>query len=171
MKRTVILIIAIVLSLAVLGVTIKNICCNSSFWNISISECFGLLIGVWITFFIVELRNDKRRQKDLFIDLLQSLKLLIDEKSSYDFSDANQSEIWMRKRTIKLKIDLISNYSKKFSIEKYAKQIEEKYEEYEAVIDNHITNIDLFVEIKIDLHRPLDLMSQKITEVILSLYD
>ena len=172
MKKWHLAIIATVLALLIIALGIVNIaCCNDEFWSVSAFDCLSLLIVVGVSFFIVERQTDKRKQKELFISLLEALKALTEEKKSYDFSDSSQEEVLMRMREIRLKLQLIKEYSKKFGIQKDYEFLNEKFEEYQTVIDNHPSDMVLLSKLHKELYRPLNLMSQRIFEIMIALYN
>ena len=172
MKKWHLAIIATVLALLIIALGIVNIaCCNDEFWSVSAFDCLSLLIVVGVSFFIVERQTDKRKQKELFISLLEALKELTEEKKSYDFSDSSQEEVLMRMREIRLKLQLIKEYSKKFGIQKDYEFLNEKFEEYQTVIDNHPSDMVLLSKLHKELYRPLNLMSQRIFEIMIALYN
>ena len=172
MKKWHLAIIAVVLASVILVLGIVNIaCCNEEFWSVSAFDCLSLLIVVGVSFFIVERQTDKRKQKELFISLLEALKVLTEDKKSYDLSNSSCEEVLMRMREIRLKLQLIKEYSKKFGIETDYEFLNEKFEEYQTVIDNHPSDIELLSKLHNELYRPLNLMSQRIFEIMIALYN
>lgn len=172
MKKWHLAIIATVLALLIITLGIVNIvCCNDEFWSVSAFDCLSLLIVVGVSFFIVERQTDKRKQKELFISLLEALKVLTEDKKSYDFSDLSWEEVLMRMREIRLKLQLVKEYSKKFGIQKDYEFLNEKFKEYQTVIDDHPSDIELLTKMHKELYRPLNLMSQRIFEIMIALYN
>ena len=163
--------IVVVSIIIVIAIIICNLHYNrEEFLKTNIINCINTIIVIGISFFIVQRQNDYRKQKEIFITLLEKIKNLIEDENSYNFTNMESREILMRMRDISLKVDLISTYSKRFNIMKDVKFLEEKFEEYKSVIDNHITQIDLLRQLQSELQRPLNLMSQKIFEIMLNLY-
>lgn len=99
------------------------------------------------------------------------MKVLAEDKSSYDFSNSSKEAVLMRLREIRLKLQLIKKYSKKFGIQKDYDYLNDKFEEYQSVIDNHPSDIDLLSKLHNELYRPLNLMSQRIFEIMIALYN
>ena len=62
------------------------------------------------------------------------------------------------------------NLSRNFSIEEEARFLSSKFSEYDEVIGNHINDLDTLKKMSLDLKRPLDLISQKIFEIMIELY-
>ena len=172
MKKWHLAMIAIFLALIIIALGIGNIiCCNDEFWTVSAFDCLSLLVVVGVSFFIVERQTDKRKQKELFITLLEAVKVLAEDKSSYDFSNSSKEAVLMRLREIRLKLQLIKKYSEKFGIQKDYDYLNDKFEEYQSVIDNHPSDIDLLSKLHNELYRPLNLMSQRIFEIMIALYN
>ena len=171
MKKWHLMIIAGVLALAIIILGLANVKCNDKFWSVTAFDCLSLLIVVGVSFFIVERQTDKRKQKELFISLLEALKVLVEDKASYNFEKISREEVLMRMREIRLKLGLIQKYSKKFRIEGDYDFLNEKFKEYETVIDNHPTDMKLLAQLHKELYRPLNLMSQRIFEIMIAMYD
>ena len=172
MKKGHLVLIALGLASLIIALGIVNIAgCNEEFWSVSAFDCLSLLIVVGVSFFIVERQTDKRKQKELFVSLLEALKALTEDKKSYDFSDSSWEEVLMRMREIRLKLQLIKKYSEKFGIQMEYEFLNEKYEEYQRVIDNHPSNMTLLAQLHQELYRPLNLMSQRIFEMMIALYN
>ena len=171
MKKWHLAIIAGILALIIVVLGIANVKCNDEFWSVTAFDCLSLLVVVGVSFFIVERQTDKRKQKELFISLLEALKVLVEDNASYNFEGRSREEVLMRMREIRLKLGIIDKYSKKFKIQDDYAFLNEKFEEYQMVIDNHPTDMKLLSQLQKELYRPLNLMSQKIFEIMITLYD
>ena len=163
------IIIALVIIISV--VTICNFLNNDNFWEANIYQCLSLFVVVGISFFVVQRQNDYRKQKDIYIKLIETLKDIVDDRNSYSLSGVSKEEILMRLRDIGNKVDIISNYGKRFNIETDIELIKKWYEEYKSVIDDHISDLDTLSKLNNELKRPLNLISQKAFEIMLNLYN
>lgn len=141
------------------------------FFEVNAINCISALIVVGVSFFVVQRQTDYRKQKDIFITLLEALKKIVDDEKSYNFSNVTKEEMLMRSRDISTKIDVIKQYAERFEIKTEVDFLQEKFEEYQSVIDNHSTNMELLRQIHTELKRPLNLLSQKIIEMMLNLYN
>ena len=172
MKRCHLTIIVIVLAVIIISLGWYNIKVeDAGFWTVTAFDCLSLLIVVGVSFFIVERQTDKRRQKEIFISLLEALKILTEDKASYDFSNLSWEEVLMRQRDIGLKLELVKECSSKFGIDKDYKFLDDKFQEYQRIIENHPSNMDLLRQLHKELYRPLNLMSQRIFEIMIGLYN
>lgn len=170
MKKPAIYIILSAIGVSVLGIAVYNVFRNDNFWDASATTCISLIIAGGLSFYVVQRQTDRRKQKEIFIKLLESLKDLTDDEKSYELAGRSAEEILMQKRAMNNKIAFIKQYSKNFSIEKDIAFLEEKYKEYVAVIDGHIHDLKTLGKLGVDLKRPLSLMSQKIFEMMFNLY-
>ncbi len=171
MKKRTLIIITIIPTLFIIALGIFNFIRNESFWNASFTTCISLLIAIALSFYIVQRQTDQRRQKEIFIKLLEEFKKIIDDEKSYVFDNVSDEQILMRKRDIHNKLDFISKYSEKFKIGSQTKFLNDKYEEYNSIIGNHIKDRETLNKLNDELLRPLSLMSQKIFEVMIDLYN
>lgn len=170
MKKKWMSVVLILPILCVIGIGIYNIFNNQKFWETSATTCISLLFAAILSFYFVQRQTDFRSQKGIFIKLLESLQTIVNDEKSYDFSGVSKEQILMKKREMNNKIKLINNLSRKFSIEEEARFLSSKFSEYDEVIGNHINDLDTLKKMSLDLKRPLDLISQKIFEIMIELY-
>jgi len=142
----------------------------SKFLEVNVIHCINTIVVIGISFFIVQRQTDKRKQKDVFISLLEALKKLVDDERSYNFIGVEKEDMLMRMREITLKVELIKHYSEHFKIEEESRFLLEKLKEYVNIIDNHSTEMELLCKLHMELKRPLNLMSGKIFDIMLNLY-
>lgn len=172
MKKTILKCIVGFFALLIIALIVYNCIFNcDTFFKVNAINCISAFIVVGISFFIVQRQTDYRKQKDIFINLLETLKILADDSKSYNFTNVEKEEMLMRTRDIALKIDIIKRYNKKFDIVDDVAFIEDKFKEYQTVIDNYSTDMDLLSKLHKELKRPLNLISQKVFEIMLNLYD
>lgn len=170
MKTRTLVIIMVFPMLFILGLSIYNGICNDKFWEASATTCFSLFVAAILSFFLAQRQTDRRKQKEIFIQLLESLKNIVDDERSYKLKNSSKEEILMRKRDMSNKIQFVKKYSETFSIKKEIDFIEEKFTEYDSVIGDHIEDLETLGKLDNELGRPLSLMSQKIFEVMLNLF-
>lgn len=170
MKKKWMSLVLILPILSVIGIGIYNIYNNQKFWETSATTCISLLFAAILSFYFVQRQTDFRSQKGIFIKLLESLQTIVNDEKSYNFSEVSKEQILMRKREMNNKIKLINDLSRKFSIEEEARFLSSKFSEYDSVIGNHINDLDMLKKMSLDLKRPLDLISQKIFEIMIELY-
>ena len=156
---------------AIIGLAIYNFCTNDDFWNVSAANCLSLIIVIGVSFFIVQKQTDSRIRKERFIQLADSLLILVENENSYLISESKPvEEIRMRCRTMNNKISLMEQYSNHFSVKAEVNNIRSLYQEYEHVIDDHINDMSTLKKLHSELRRPLDLISQNLFTISLKLY-
>ena len=77
----------------------------------------------------------------------------------------------MNKRAMNSKIGFIAQFGEKFNISKEIAFIEEKFKEYDSIIGDHIDDCNTLGKLHNELRRPLSLISQKIFEIMMNLYN
>lgn len=156
---------------AIFILMVYNVCTNcDKFFEVNVINCINTIVVIGVSFFIVQRQTDKRKQKDIFISLLEALKNLVDDEKSYNFIGVEKENMLMRMREITLKVEVIERYSEHFKIEEESRFLSEKLEEYVDIIDNHSTDMNLLCQLHKELKRPLNLMSGKIFDIMLNLY-
>lgn len=172
MKKTPLYVMVSILILADIVVIGYNVVLNKNFLDASITTCLSLFVAIGFSFFIAQRNTDLRKQKEIFIQLLESLKDSIDNDKCYKLDGVSKEEILMRKRDINNKIDFITKYSEKFSVKEEIAFLHEKYNEYDTIIGDHINgDEETLKKLHNELRRPLSLMSQKIFEIMINLYN
>ena len=159
-----------VLIVAVLIVAVYNMVCNDKFFEASFTSCISLIVAIGLTFYFVQVQTDRRKQKEIFIQLIESFKCIVDDEKSSEFEKLSDEEILMLKRNMSNKLEIIKKLEERFSIEEQVAFLAEKYEEYAAIIGNHIQDRDTLNKLHKELRRPLSLMSEKMFEMMLDLY-
>ena len=170
MKKAPLIITLIAIVLAILGIAIYNIANNDMFWDTSATTCISLFIAGGLSFYVVQRQTDRRKQKEIFAQLLDSIQDLVDDEKSFRLVDRSKDEILMQTRAIKNKVVFAKEYSDQFLIGEEMKFLEDKINEYQNIIDGHINDLITLRKLGADLKRPLSLMSQKIYEIKLKMY-
>lgn len=160
-----------IIVVAIVVLAIYNIKNNSEFWASSATTCISLLTAAILSFYFVQRQTDVRKQKEIIIELLESLKDIVDDNQSYNFSGVSKEQVLMRKRDLNNKISFVKEYSKKFSFDKDMAHIENLFTEYETIIGDHIDDLETLRKLENELRRPLILISQDIFKIMLALYN
>ncbi len=171
MKKTHLLLISGIAIIFIILLGVYNFLHNNSFWDASFSTCISLLIAILLSFYFAQRQNDQRKQKELFVALLESFKQIVEDDKSFNFENLSRESILMRKRDINNKLSLVKEYSEKFRIEKQVSFIEKELESYMDIIGNHIDDLDTLIKIKEEIKRPLNLVGHKIFEIMISIYN
>lgn len=147
-----------------------NIRYNEEFWSASAVNIITILIAVVISYFLVQRKSDRRKQKEILLDLINKLRLLIDSEETYDFTGQSREEIMMRNRDISNKVQILTNLQTVFGIEEDMKFIQEKTEEYLSLVGDHSMDLDYLIKSKKELQRPLMLISTKLVSMSIDLF-
>lgn len=134
--------------IVVLGVSVLsffNIVHNKYFFSINIYNVITILIAVFLTFYFVQMKNEERKRKEVtegLIDALQKVILenlqLIEQESG---TNQDNESIWwgkilINKRIINSKIRAIDKLSPKLGIDEEVKQLMNKNEEYDSLVES-----------------------------------
>lgn len=150
--------------------TCYNIKNNSSFLDASAVDIVTIIIAIVISYFFVQRKDDRRKQKDILVDLILKLRLQIENEKSYDFTGQSKDEITMRNRDLSNKIHIIEKMQDSFFSEADIKFINEKFDEYQQFIGDHVNNLGYLCESQKELKRPLELINDRLIEMTISLY-
>lgn len=143
---------------------------NTDFWDASAVNIITIIIAVVISYFFVQRKSDKRKQKDILLDLISKLQLQVSDEKAFDFTGQTREEILMRNRDISNKINILNEVKDIFSIQEEMDFICKEIEEYLNLIGNHSTDLEYLIKSKQELERPLTLISNKLFEMSINLY-
>lgn len=147
-----------------------NVRNNDEFWNASAVNIITILIAIIISYVFVQRKSDIRKQKEIILGLISGLQLQISSEKAYAFSGQTGEEILMRKRDISNKIHILSEVQDTFSLREEVKFICDRFDEYENLISDHITDLDYLCKSQNELRRPLELISTKLVSMSINLY-
>ncbi len=147
-----------------------NIGHNEEFWSASAVNIITILIAVVISYFLVQRKSDRRKQKEILLDLINKLRLLIDSEETYDFTGQSREEILMRNRDISNKVQILTDIQTVFGIEEDMKFIQEKATEYLSLVGDHSMDLDYLIKSKKELQRPLMLISTRLVSMSINLF-
>lgn len=165
-------IIGIIILVPLIILIVYNIINNNEFFYLSISSLLTLFTAIFISFYLVQKNTDQRYQKQIYCSLLSDIQKLVTDPDTYIFNDNTDSKtITSRKRSLSNYIRLVTSHSNRFGLKDEAKFISDKFEEYDNLIGNHISDITYLCKSKEELQRPLDLINNKLYEMMLKLYN
>lgn len=150
---------------------IYNICTNNKFWEASAVNCLTIGVAIVISYYLVQKQNDRRKQKDIVLDLIMKIQALISQRSAYDFEGQDTSEITMRLRDLNNKVHILEAVKDRFQISNEVEFIRNKYDEYSNFIGDNIGNLDYLLQSQRVLKRPIELIDSKLVEIALKLYE
>lgn len=152
------------------GFVLYNVINNDEFWNASAVNIITILIAIIISYFFVQRKSDVRKQKEIILGLISGLQLQISSEKAYAFSGQTGEEIMMRKRDISNKIHILSEVQDTFSLQEEVKFICDRFDEYDNLISDHITDLEYLCKSQNELRRPLELINTKLVSMSINLY-
>ena len=164
----VLLVLVIIVGLG--GLILYNIKTNPSFWETSVSSCITIIIALVFSYWLVQRKNDLRKQKEILASLLFDLRTQFEKEDMYDLSQMSPSSINMRNRDISNKIGILDSVKEEFSIAADVDFIYEKFDEYKELIGNLIKDPGYLQNSSFELKRPIMIISTKLFEIAFGLY-
>ena len=153
-----------------IGFIAYNVKTNQSFFQASASDCITIGIAIIISYYLVQKRDDQRRQKDIIFELISKIMLIIENEKMYNFSGQTKEEIMMRNRNISNRIHILEKIKDDFSIVTEVDFIRAKFDEYCDFIGDNIEKPDYLQQSQNALLRPISLIHTKLEEIALNLY-
>ncbi len=169
-RKAVTITVGAICVLAIIALAVYNISTNCHFWEVSAANIATILIALIVSFYLVQRKNDQRKQKEILLDLLFKVQHQLEDEKAYNFANQKKEEILMRNRNISNRIQILENIQNTFSIEKDVVFIKEKFDEYQTLIGNHISDIPYLCSSTVELKRPLDLIVNRLILMAISLY-
>lgn len=169
-KFRVFVLLVLVITVGLGGLILYNIKTNPSFWETSVSSCITIIIALVFSYWLVQRKNDLRKQKEILASLLFDLRTQFEKEDMYDLSQMSPSSINMRNRDISNKIGILDSVKEEFSIAADVDFIYEKFDEYKELIGNHINDSGYLQNSSFELKRPIMLISTKLFEIAFGLY-
>lgn len=165
-------ILVIIFIAIILGLSIYNcIKCPSSFFKLNISNVLTLVVVFIFAFFIVQRKQDNRRLKDSVVKILEDMQSLDTEKFTCDnFSKDSIDILQQNMRNFNNKLNALKNLSKKINIQDDIEYIENQFNGYKTLIDNHIQEYDHLNNSAKELNQFIALIDSRITTVIIKIY-
>lgn len=171
--------VVVVLGLAIIVGGIYNaVKYPCTFWQMTFGNCLTLLIALFLSFFFVQrkaeqdrVKADQRKQKEAAIRLLEALQDVVLSKAAYEVTKETGTEpLTMTKRRISNYLDTLKKNANGFGIDAEIEQLDGYLKEYSSLIGNHIHSVDELQNCSKDLLRPLELIDEKIFEMIFVLH-
>lgn len=164
----VLLVLVIIVGLG--GLILYNIKTNPSFWETSVSSCITIIIALVFSYWLVQRKNDLRKQKEILASLLFDLRTQFEKEDMYDLSQMSPSSINMRNRDISNKIEILDEIKTDFNMESEVNFILERFDEYKDFVGNHINDLDYLKSSTSELKCPIMLISTKLFKMAFKLY-
>jgi hypothetical protein len=167
--KVIVAIVAIIIAILFIWYNLKN---NEDFFKAPFTTLLTILVAVFISYKLTQYQTDKRKQKDIIVDILLSIQGIILKNEVVIITETtSKEEINMNKRHISNLLMILKTYKEKFSISDEVNFIIARFTEYETFVGDHIEDIPYLQKSSKELRRPLDLMEQKIFSIMLKLYE
>ena len=164
-----------ILVLIVIG--IHNYRTNENFWEMQFSSVMTLLVAVLISYLFTQRRNDRRKQKEILLKLLELIQAVTENPTSYTISPVKENweqerqNILMVKRRLSNHIRMLKKESVNFGVQEKADKIDEVFQDYELLISENIDKMKILSENRTELQRLLDSISKYAFEIMFELYN
>lgn len=157
--------------LGLTGLALYNFKTNAKFWEASAVNCLTLAIALFVSYHLVQRQNNRRKQKEILLDLIQKLQSQLSQENMYNLTDLSKEELTMRNRSVQNRIHILDGKKKEFGFAEEIAHVQEWFAEYSDLIGNHIEDRDYLENSKSELKRPLDLIDGKLTEMAMKLFN
>ena len=162
------LIVAITMGLSIYNV-IKHF---DSFLTFNAFNALTLIVTVVFAFLFVQQKQDDRRLRDSVVKILESMQSIDTDKFiTNKFSEESITILHQNMRVFNNKLSALESVSKKLNIDSEIKYINERFQEYKSLIDNHNYDYSYLNKSKIDLDNKITLIDSKITSAIIKIYN
>ena len=143
---------------------------NKNFFSMSLFDILTLIIMLFVSYYLVEKKSDKRIRKSKIEETLNLIKKDIEEITITYFTGDYQRKYTMLSRRISNKVIILEKYDKDFCIENEVKEFKDKFLQFDTLIGNHITNIDEIKVVMKDIENYKDMMLQKLDNIFMGIF-
>lgn len=169
-KRSTIIVIIFLISL--LSVSVYNIYAHTSnFFEFSSGNLFAIGVAIIFAYWFTQNKQKSQRFFDSIVKILESMQDTIDEEFIIDnFDEQKINNLQQSMRVIRNKIDGLKKIQNKLEISAELEYIEQQYNNYKALISNHMSDFQYLNKSKTDLMNYKNLLDSKITHTIIKIY-
>lgn len=143
---------------------------NKKFFSMSLFDILTLIIMLFVSYYLVEKKSDKRIRQSKIEETLNLIKKDIEEITITYFTGDYQRKYTMLSRRISNKVIILEKYDKDFCIENEVKEFKDKFLQFDTLIGNHITNIDEIKVVMKDIENYKDMMLQKLDNIFMGIF-
>lgn len=168
MNKVVLIIILVLIFLASI---ISAILDYSSFFKISLSNCFTLIVAVVFTYYFNQKKQGNRRFYDSAVKILESIQnIIVNSFISNNFDQSRITELQQNMRIVRNKIDVLKTVQDNLDIKSEIDYIDSNFNSYKSIIDNHLSDYEHLNRCSMELNNLITLLDGKITETIIKIY-
>lgn len=143
---------------------------NKNFFSMSLFDILTLIIMLFVSYYLVEKKSDKRIRQSKIEETLNLIKKDIEEITITYFTGDYQRKYTMLSRRISNKVIILEKYDKDFCIENEVKEFKDKFLQFDTLIGNHITNIDEIKVVMKDIENYKNMMLQKLDNIFMGIF-
>lgn len=166
-----VLIAEIVFIIIIIVLALYNMFTNEMFFNVSVFQVLTLSATVLLTFYFAHQMADNRRAIDMAEKIINKIREEISDCRFYNINTQSDVDyIGIKNRTIANNIDCLMILSKKLKIEEDVKYILDKYNQYETLFGNHITQITHLQNSSVDFKNIIECIDDKCTYITTGFY-
>ena len=177
MKRTTLIMLVVCIILTVVVILVSGINCVreagtdpvKGYWQVSFIPAVNILFFLWITFFVVQLTTDQRKQKDILLSLIIRLQTLL--QSPELLSNEAPSILLMKQREINSVIFAVKSSIIKTTSKKEIDYLQSQMEEYVKITSENLMNVAAFNDNKLEMQRLLSNICNKTNIILINLYN
>lgn len=175
MKQKVITILEYVSLAIIIGVTIYNLKCNASFFEVSIAQLLTPFIALCFAFSAVQYKNDQRKAKEHVEKILLHIQEIVKSEAFYAIPahgqvGAIQKDINLTNRKISNYIAILQGYSKSLGFASELKYIETEFVKYKQTIGEHISDLEYLSKTESEFRRIAENIDSKCEAIFLKFY-
>lgn len=137
---------------------------NGKFLEASLIQILTLVVAIFISYFLVQHKNDRRRKADFINKMLQEIVLQVEDEGVLD---ADTSRAWTIQKSIANRLLALKDNGFK-DIEQDMDYVIKEFEEIRELYSNHVDDLET-VEKDINRHRVN--ISDKCTKIEASLFN
>ena len=174
-KKTLYLIIEVVLLAAIVVVSIYNAIANCDFWKFSFPQALTLAVAILIAFSAAQFKIDERKQKEQAEKLVIKIQEIVNETSFYSFPNNGDVETLTKQsrmacRKLNNCISILKEYSRKLNVKYEVEYISNQFKDYNDFISEHPSDLDYLNKSESTLKKYSENIDSKCDQIILNLY-
>lgn len=175
MKRTITIILMILLAGLILLTGVCNWITNEDFFEASITQILTLAITLSIAFWATQYKADMRKMKEHAEDVLSKVQLLVSDMQFYSIPKDGDKEVISKQinaanRKINNYISILEEYAKTLKFKKEIKYIHAEFNTYKDRVGEHINDLDYLAKSEDEFKRIAENIDSKCEYIILKLY-
>lgn len=161
----------IVVCIGIISLAIYNMTSNTEFFKASISNLLTVTVSIVFAFFFTQRLTDDRKKKQVAESLVQKIQNEISDSRFCNIETQSDVDyIGIKIRTISNNIECLKQISKKLKIVEEVNYIDKKFENYENLYGNHMSQIEHLKNSSIDFKNNIECIDSKCTYIIIKFY-